>query len=255
MSTPTVLITGATAGFGKAMAEKFSAGGYTVIIAGRRADKLATLKEELEMAFGNAVHTLCFDVRRHSAVNEAFVSLAQYTNYIDILINNAGLAAGLEMFGEASMDDWEQMIDTNVKGLLYVTRAALPYLRKSNNPYIFNIGSTAGRYVYEKGTVYNASKFAVDALSQGMRIDLLKENMRVTLIEPGAAETEFSLVRFKGDAEKARKVYEGYEPLHAADIADAVWYCAHTPKHVCINELMITPTAQANPFYVNRRLS
>ncbi len=170
-----------------------------------------------------------------------------------MLVNNAGLAAGLDLFQDASMDDWEQMIDTNVKGLLYLTRQVIPTMIERSSGHIINIGSTAGKYVYKKGNVYCGTKFAVDALTEAMRIDLLKHIIKVTAVHPGAAETEFSIVRFKGDEQKAASVYKGFEPLTANDVADVVLYCAMLPKHVCINEVIVTPTAQASPYYINRQ--
>jgi NADP-dependent 3-hydroxy acid dehydrogenase YdfG len=169
-----------------------------------------------------------------------------------LLVNNAGLALGRDFFDEAQMDDWETMIDTNLKGLIYVTRALLPQLQRSSNPQIINIGSTAAKEVYEKGNVYCASKHAVDALSQSMRIDLLRLGIRVTAVHPGAAETEFSLVRFKGDEEMAKSVYKGFTPLSAQDVADVVFYCTTLPPHVCINDLVVTATAQANSYYFHK---
>ena len=170
---------------------------------------------------------------------------------MSILINNAGLAAGRDYFEEASLDDWDTMIDTNVKGLLYVTKAVVPFMiERGTGGHIINIGSTAGKEVYEKGNTYCASKFAVNALSQAMRIDLLRHKIKVTAIHPGAADTEFSLVRFKGDRAQASKVYEGYQPLSAEDVAAVVYYCSSLPPHVCINDLVLTCTAQANSFYL-----
>lgn len=248
----TILITGATSGFGKAIAEKFAENNFRIIITGRRKNRLEEASKSLKERFHTDVITLNFDVRRKKEVNEAVASLSDEWKQIDFLVNNAGLAAGFDMIHEGYTDDWDQMIDTNVKGLLYITRAIAPLMVERKQGHIINIGSTASKYVYEKGNVYCASKFAVDALSQGMRIDLLKHNIKVTAIHPGAAETEFSVVRFKGDEEKANAVYKGYQPLIAEDIADVVFYCSTLPPHVCINELVITPTAQANPFYYNR---
>ena len=194
---------------------------------------------------------LIADVRNHESLQTAFETVLNTHPHIDILINNAGLASGLSHIQDGDVNDWDKMIDTNVKGLLYVTRAVLPLMKNSATPHVVNIGSTAAKYVYEKGNVYNASKFAVDALNQAMRIDLLKQGVKVTGIHPGAAETEFSLVRFGGDAEKAKAVYNGFKPLEAIDIADVCWYVCNLPAHVCINDLIITPTAQANPYYIN----
>lgn len=241
-----VLITGATAGFGKACARKFAEGKYNLIITGRRKERLVEVAADLETTYGIKCLPLVFDVRDKKAVETAIAGLPSEWQAIRILINNAGLALGRDYFEEADMSDWETMIDTNLKGLLYVTRASLPFLINNGNGHIINIGSIAGKEVYEKGNVYCASKAAVDAVSQGMRIDLLRHGIKVTAIHPGAVETEFSLVRFKGDTAKANAVYAGYTPLYAEDIADTVYYCATLPPHVCINDLVITPTAQAN---------
>lgn len=208
---------------------------------------------ELNTEYGVEVFILNFDVRDKHEVSRSVNSLPDNWKNIDILVNNAGLAAGLDLIQEGSIDDWDQMIDTNVKGLLYVTRAIVSLMIKNQKGHILNVGSTAAKYVYEKGNVYCATKFAVDALSQAMRIDLLRDHIKVTAVHPGAAETEFSTVRLKGDQEKAKAVYKGYQPLHAEDIADAVYYCATCPPHVCISEMVITPTAQANPFYIDRK--
>ncbi|ULQ53019.1 SDR family NAD(P)-dependent oxidoreductase [Flavihumibacter fluvii] len=248
-----VLITGATSGFGKACAEKFAAEKYDVIITGRRADRLSEMQKQLESQYGIACLPLLFDVRDKKVVTETIGSLPQQWQGITILVNNAGLALGRDFFDEADMDDWETMIDTNLKGLLYVSRAVLPFLLKTGAGHIINIGSIAGKEVYEKGNVYCASKYAVDAISKAMRIDLLRHGIKVTAIHPGAAETEFSMVRFKGDTEKADALYAGYTPLSAEDIADTVWYCASLPAHVCINDLVITCTAQANSYSTFRK--
>jgi NADP-dependent 3-hydroxy acid dehydrogenase YdfG len=244
----TILVTGATSGFGKAIAEIFAKNGYDVCITGRRAERLDALKRELETAYGVQVTTLQFDVRDRAAVVNAIDALKQQMSRIDILVNNAGLASGLSTIDEGDMDDWDVMIDTNVKGLLYVTRQVLPMMKEQGG-HVFNIGSTAGKLVYKNGNVYCATKFAVDALNQSMRIDLLPYSIKVTAINPGMAETEFSLVRFKGDEHRAESVYRGFEPLHAEDIANTVYYCATLPAHVCINDLTITCTNQANGIY------
>jgi len=243
------LITGASAGFGKATAEKFAANGYHVIITGRRADRLEELKKELEQQFGIEVLSLVFDVRNREIVFETLRQLPEKWQAIDVLVNNAGLALGRDYFDEANIDDWDTMIDTNVKGLLYVSRAILPFMIKRKSGHIINLGSVAAKDVYEKGNVYCASKQAVEAISKSMRIDLLQHHIKVTAIHPGAADTEFSLVRFKGNAAEAAKIYDGYTPLYAPDIAEAIYYCSNLPKHVCINDLVITCTAQANAFY------
>ncbi len=245
----TVFITGATSGFGKACAQRFAKEGYRVIINGRRAERLNELKEELQQQFKTEVHTLAFDVRSKEEVNHAIHTLPQEWQSIDVLINNAGLAAGRDLFDEASMDDWETMIDTNVKGLLYVSRAVLPYMTASKKGHIINIGSTAAKEVYERGNVYCATKAAVESISKAMRIDLLQHKIKVTAIHPGAAETEFSMVRFKGDKAKADAVYAGYTPLYAEDVAEVVYYTTTLPDHVCINDLVLTCLAQANSFY------
>jgi 3-hydroxy acid dehydrogenase/malonic semialdehyde reductase len=242
----TIMITGATAGFGKATAVKFAQNGYNIIITGRRKERLNGLEKEL-LAYGNIkVLSLNFDVRDRDEVASVISNLPAEWQAIDILINNAGLAVGLDHIDEGNIDDWERMIDTNVKGLLYVTRAVAPLMVKQNSGHIFNIGSIAGKENYENGNVYCASKSAVDSLSRSMRIDLLKNNIRVTHIAPGMAETEFALVRFKGDEEKAKAVYKGIDALTAGDIADTIYYCATLPAHVCINDLVITPAQQAS---------
>jgi 3-hydroxy acid dehydrogenase / malonic semialdehyde reductase len=247
-----VLITGATAGFGKAMAQKFAANNYNVIITGRRSDRLHELQQELIATYKTDAFSLVFDVRDKDSVFNAINGLPEAWKAIDILINNAGLAAGRDYFEEASLDDWDVMIDTNVKGLMYVSKAVLPYMLKNGQGHIINLGSVAGKEVYEKGNAYCASKYAVDALSKSMRIDLLRHKVRVTAIHPGAAETEFSLVRFKGDEAAANKMYEGYTPLSAADVADVVYYTTTVPPHVCINDLVLTCVAQANAMYLYR---
>ena len=243
----TIFITGATSGFGLAIARRFAAGGYHLIITGRRAERLEALAQELSVEGKVQVTPLTFDVRDKSAVSAAIESVSHLS--IDILVNNAGLAAGLSTIDEGNTDDWDQMIDTNVKGLLYVTRAITPQMVARRSGHIINIGSTAGKLVYKNGGVYCGTKHAVDALNQAMRIDLLPHRIKVTAINPGAAETEFSVVRFKGDAERAKSVYAGFQPLQAEDIADAVWYCANLPAHVCVNDLTLTCITQANGFY------
>jgi NADP-dependent 3-hydroxy acid dehydrogenase YdfG len=246
-----ILITGASSGFGKAIATKFAAGGWNVIITGRRKEKLDELAKALEANYG--IKTLClnFDVQDKKAVFGNLQNLPTEWQAIHILVNNAGLALGRDSFENANLEDWETMIDTNVKGLLYASKAVLPMLIKEKG-HIINIGSTAGKEVYKDGNVYCASKHAVDAISKAQRIDLLPYQIKVTAIHPGAADTEFSVVRFKGDAEKAKAVYNGYTPLMAEDIADTVWYVANTPAHVCINDLVITCTAQANSMYLQK---
>ena len=250
----TIMITGATAGFGQATAVRFAKNGYNIIITGRRKERLDELEKEL-LSYGKIkVLSLNFDVRKRDEVASIIGSLPAEWKAIDILINNAGLAVGLDHIDTGNIDDWDRMIDTNVKGLLYVTRAVAPLMVARNKGHIFNIGSIAGKEAYENGNVYCASKFAVDALSKSMRIDLLKNNIKVTHIAPGMAETEFSLVRFKGDEEKAKVPYKGIDALTADDIADAIYYCATLPAHVCINDLVITPTQQAGVNHNFRRV-
>jgi 3-hydroxy acid dehydrogenase/malonic semialdehyde reductase len=249
----TIMVTGATSGFGKAIALRFAKNGYKVIITGRRKDRLGMLEKDLLSLGNTGVLSLNFDVRKNDEVIKAIQTLPQEWKSIDILVNNAGLAVGFSHIDEGVTDDWERMIDTNVKGLLYITRAVAPLMVARKSGYIFNIGSIAGKEVYENGNVYCASKSAVDSISKAMRIDLLKHNIRVTHIAPGMAETEFSIVRFKGDRAKADAVYKGFEALTADDIADVIYYCASVPAHVCINDLVITPTQQASAYYSYRK--
>jgi 3-hydroxy acid dehydrogenase / malonic semialdehyde reductase len=248
----TVFITGATAGFGQACAYKFAANNYNIILNGRRAEKLQQVKQHIEEQYQVTCLTLPFDVQDKNAVFTAINNLPAQWNKIDVLVNNAGLALGRDYFDEASLQDWETMIDTNVKGLLYVSKAVVPLMIAQKKGHIINLGSTAGKEVYEKGNVYCATKSAVDAISKAMRIDLLQHYIKVTAIHPGAAETEFSLVRFKGNESAAKNVYEGYQPLKADDVADVIYYAASLPPHVCINDLVLTCTQQANSFYLNK---
>jgi NADP-dependent 3-hydroxy acid dehydrogenase YdfG len=220
-----------------------------VCITGRREPRLVELKNELESKYSVKVITLVFDVRDNEQVKAAIQFLKQQVTHIDLLVNNAGLASGLATIDEGDVDDWNLMIDTNVKGLLYVTRQVAPLMKAQASGHIINIGSTAGKQVYRNGNVYCATKFAVDALTQAMRIDLLPYGVKVTGINPGMAETEFSLVRFKGDEERARGIYSGVNPLRAEDIADIAWFCAALPPHVCINDLTVTCLTQASSFY------
>lgn len=248
-----ILITGATAGFGKATAELFAENGYDLIITGRRKDRLSELKTNLEGQFSVSVLCLDFDIRDKDATESALESIPVDQREIDILVNNAGLAAGKDPIQSGSIDDWERMIDTNVKGLLYVTRRIAPWMVERQSGHIINIGSTAGKEVYANGNVYCASKHAVDALTKAMRIDLLGKGIKVTQIAPGAAETEFSLVRFHGDEDKAKKVYDGYQPMSAEDIAGLIWMATQLPSHLCINDLVVTSLSQANSFYIDRK--
>lgn len=256
MSFPIILITGATSGFGEATARRFAAEGWRIIITGRRKERLEALRKELEGLHGSldqpSVHALHFDVRDNAAVMAAIASLPATWSAIDVLVNNAGLAAGLDPIQEGQLEDWERMLDTNVKGLLHVSRAIIPGMIARGKGHIINIGSTAGKEVYPKGNVYCASKHAVDALSKGMRQDLLPHGIKVTQIAPGLAETEFSVVRFHGDEQKARTPYQGLTPLRGEDIANLVWFTATLPPHVCINDLVVTPTAQASSMVVHR---
>jgi len=243
----TILITGATSGFGQACARKFAASGNRLIITGRRKERLEDLRQELQGSV--EVLPLAFDVRDRDAVFAAINEIPPSWRKIDILINNAGLALGKDYVDEASLEDWETMIDTNLKGFLYVTKAVLPFIIASGSGHIINLGSVAGKEIYEKGNVYCGTKAAVDAISHSMRIDLLRHGIKVTAIHPGAADTEFSTVRFHGDEDQAKKTYKGFTPLSADDVADTIHYCASLPPHVCINDLVMTCTAQADAIY------
>lgn len=251
----TAFITGATSGIGKATAEILGENGINLIITGRRESLLKELKENLKKDFPIEVLDLCFDVRKKEEVNNAIQNLDDHWKKIDILINNAGLAAGLSHIQDGNMDHWERMIDTNIKGLLYVSRAVLPLMIKNGNGHVVNIASTAGKEVYENGNVYCSTKHAVDAISKAMRIDMLVEGIKVTSINPGLVETEFSIVRFDGDKEKAKIPYKGMKPLTGKDIAEIIWFALNRPDHVNINDIIITPKAQANSFYVHRENS
>ncbi len=248
-----VFITGATSGIGKACAEKFAADGDDLIINGRRKERLEDLKKELQEKYNVEVLCAGFDVQKKEEVFETINQFPEKWKAIDILINSAGLALGRDLFDEANMVDWETMIQTNINGLLYVSKAVIPFMISKNSGHIINLGSTAGDDVYERGNVYCATKSAVEAINEAMRIDLLQHRIKVTNVKPGAVETEFSLVRFKGDEEKAEKVYEGLVPLSARDVADTIFYCASLPPNVCINELQITCVAQANAIYSYKR--
>lgn len=243
-----VLVTGSTAGFGKAIALKFAEHGYNVIINGRRTDRLAQLEKEIKETYNTKVFSLPFDVRDKDAVSNALNSLPHDWKKIDVLVNNAGLAQGLSTIQEGDINDWEVMIDTNIKGLLYVSRIVMPWMIENGKGHIINLGSIAGKEAYAKGNVYCATKHAVDAISKSMRIDLLPHGIKVTSINPGAAETEFSLARFKGDVARATSVYQGYMPLQAEDIAEVAYFAASRPVHVVLNDIIITPLAQANTY-------
>jgi 3-hydroxy acid dehydrogenase / malonic semialdehyde reductase len=248
-----VFITGATSGFGKAAAYKFATQGYDLIINGRRTDRLQELADDIEKKYNVAVLQLPFDVRLEKEVFEAIAGIPEDWKAIDVLINNAGLAAGRDYFEEGNVDDWNVMIDTNVKGFLYVAKAVSQLMAARKTGHIINLGSVAGKQVYEKGNVYCASKYAVDALNQGMRIDLLRHGIKVTAINPGAAETEFSLVRFKGDEATASSIYNGLKPLTPEDVAEVIFYCTTLPPHVCINDLTLSCLQQADAIYFNRQ--
>jgi 3-hydroxy acid dehydrogenase/malonic semialdehyde reductase len=248
-----ILVTGATSGFGKAIAEKFASEKWNCIITGRREDRLHAFADELRDKYDVRVLSLVFDVQHKDEVFNQLGNLPEEWKNIDILVNNAGLALGRDSFENASIEDWDTMIDTNVKGLYYVTKAILPTMTERKQGHIINLGSTAAKEVYVNGNGYCASKHAVDAFSKSMRVDLLPYNIKVTCINPGAAETEFALVRFKGDPEKAKSIYKGYTPLYAEDVANTIYFCATLPPHVCINDLIITCTAQANNFYFHNK--
>ena len=247
------MITGATSGIGRATARILAQDGHHLILTGRRRERLEALRDELTRDYPKChVLTLTFDVRRRDAVDEAIASLPEDWRAIDTLVNNAGLAVGLEPLHEGDPDDWERMIDTNIKGLLYVTRAIAPGMADRRAGHIVNLGSIAGREVYPGGAVYCATKYAVRALSQGMRQDLLPYGIRVNLICPGAVETEFSLVRFKGDNQRAASVYDGYTPLTADDIARTIRFALTAPAHVDLQDILVMPTAQADARTVHR---
>ncbi len=247
MKNEFILITGATAGFGEATAKLYAAKGYNLILTGRRKERLQNIQETLSKEFGIQVEILCFDVCDYEATKQAIDSLDDSVKKsITILINNAGLAVGRGPIDEGLLDDWNRMIDTNIKGVLHVTKAVLPFFKENHTGHIVNIASIAGKEVYPGGNVYCATKHAVDALSKAMRIDLLPYSIKVTNIAPGAAETEFSEVRFKGDKKQATMVYEGFSPLVAQDIAESIYFVTSRPNHVTINDLTIMPTAQGS---------
>jgi NADP-dependent 3-hydroxy acid dehydrogenase YdfG len=248
------MITGATSGIGLACAEKFAANGDNIILTGRRAGRLNSIADELKSKYGIKAEILNFDVRDKEAVFTSVGTLSEEWMMIDILVNNAGLAVGLNTIQEGEIDDWERMIDTNVKGLLYVTRAILPGMVQRKSGHIINVGSIAGKEVYLNGNVYCGTKHAVDALTKAIRIDTVQYGIKVTQIAPGAVETEFSIVRFKGDKDRADGVYKGFEPLHPDDIADSIYYVTTLPTHVNINDLLIMPTAQASATYLHKEL-
>lgn len=248
----TILISGATAGIGKACAMEFAKKGHQLVLTGRRAERLTALKDQLEKEFSIKVFTLNFDIRHQEEVAEAIASIPENFRNIDILVNNAGLAAGVNPIDKGDLSDWEQMIDTNVKGLLYLSKEIIPIFKEKNAGHIINIGSIAGKMAYPNGNVYCATKSAVQALTEGMRIDLLTYGIKVSQVAPGAVETEFSLVRLKGDQKAAKKVYKGYQPLVAEDIANVVSYISDLPPHMNINDILVMPTAQANAYMYHK---
>lgn len=247
------LITGASSGIGKCTAEIFAKNGYDVIITGRRHEKLTELKQAITQKYGVKALPLCFDIRNQKEVEKQINELPPAFKAIDILVNNAGLAAGLSAIQDGNIDHWERMIDTNIKGLLYITKHVSKLMMERNAGHIINIGSIAGKEVYANGNVYCASKHAVDALNKGMRIDLLPYNIKVSAVNPGMVETEFSIVRFDGDEERAKKVYNGMKPLLPEDVAETVFWIASRPSHVNINEIIIMPSVQANSTTVLRK--
>jgi NADP-dependent 3-hydroxy acid dehydrogenase YdfG len=250
----TVLITGATSGICEATARAYAAAGDKLIITGRRGDRLQALKAELKATYGAEVCVAAFDVREQAMCEAAIEALPEKFRQIDVLVNNAGLAAGLEHVNDGNPDDWNVMIDTNIKGLLYISRVVVNLMVENGiRGHVVNIGSIAGTQVYENGNVYCATKHAVHALSQGMRIDFLRQGIRVTEIRPGMVETEFSIVRFHGDKQRADGVYAGLQPLTGKDVAEAVVWATSQPDHVHINEIVLTPTAQADSFYNVRK--
>jgi NADP-dependent 3-hydroxy acid dehydrogenase YdfG len=248
------LISGATSGIGMASAHKLAEKGFNLIITGRRQSLLENIRKELGIKYKCDVLPLNFDIRDLQQVDEMIDGLSESWKKIDVLINNAGLAAGLSAIQDGDLDDWEQMIDTNIKGLLYITRKIVPIMITNGHGHIINLSSIAGKEVYPNGNVYCATKHAVDAISKAMRIDLIKHNIKVTSIAPGMVETEFSLVRFKGDKVLADKVYEGFTPLFAEDVAEAIMFAITRPAHVNIDDMLIMPTAQASAVIVNREI-
>lgn len=246
------LITGATSGIGEATAHRLAADGYNLILTGRREDRLDDVSTRIAEQYEVDILTLCFDVRSSEEVNAAIDMIPEEFLPIDVLVNNAGLASGLSLIQDGDVEDWEAMIDTNIKGLLYITRRVAPMMAERKRGHIINIGSIAGLYAYEKGNVYCATKFAVNAISQSLRVDLLKDHVKVTEVKPGMVDTEFSLVRYHGDQAKADSTYNGLKPLSGMDIANVISWVLSQPEHVNINDIVVTPTAQANAYYVNR---
>src|SRR3990172_9229716 len=252
MKNKTIFITGATSGIGLSCAGVFAEKGANLILAGRRKERLKEIETDLKKKFKTKSLIFQLDVRKYSSVKKAVDGLPEKWKNIDVLVNNAGLSRGLDKLHEGRLDDWEEMIDTNIKGLLYVSRMVIPLMIKRNSGHIINIGSIAGHEVYPKGSVYCATKHAVDAITKGMRLDLVDSNIRVTTIDPGMVETEFSLVRFRGNKDKAKVVYTGITPLTPGDIADAVFYAASRPENVVVAEMLLLPNKQASSTIVFR---
>jgi serine 3-dehydrogenase len=248
-----ILVTGASSGIGEACARRLARDGANLILWARRLDRLTRLADGLESEHGGRVHVAAVDVRDRAAVNAAAAAIAEAGDAPDVLINNAGLAAGMSKVHEGDPDDWDRMIETNVTGLLNVSRAILPLMVAQDRGHVVNIGSTASHIAYPAGNVYGATKFAVHGLTQGMNIDMVGTNVRVSSVDPGFVETEFSMVRFHGDTEKAKHVYDGFEPLTGADVADAIAYVINAPPHVNVANMLIMPTAQRNVYVVHRK--
>ncbi len=253
LNNKTTLITGATSGIGRACALFFAAEGSNLILNARREEPLFQLKEELETKYGISCHVSKCDVRDLTSVKAFVKSIPESFQKVDILINNAGLARGFDAVQTGSIEDWDEMIDTNIKGLLYITREVLPLMTAHNEGHIINLGSAAGHDVYPKGNVYCATKYAVKALSEGFRMDLLEHGIKVTSVDPGMVETNFSVIRFHGDEDKAKNVYKGFDPLTAEDIADVILFAATRPLNVNLNQIIMTPRAQANTIFISRK--
>lgn len=251
----TVLITGATSGIGRSCAHRFAKEGHKIIITGRRKERLESIADELKSQYQSQVSILSFDVTKREQVIKAISILPEEFRFIDVLVNNAGLALGLKPIHEGEPEQWETMIDTNIKGLLFVTHAVVPLMVENGRGHVINIGSIAGREAYSSGNVYCATKAAVDSLTKAMRIDLVTKNIKVTQVAPGAVETEFSMVRFSGDEAAAKAVYQGFNPLTPDDVAEVVHYVTTLPPHVNINDLLIMPAAQASASIIHRRNS
>ena len=247
------MVTGATSGIGYSTATIFASNGWDVIITGRRAERLEKIAIELNDKYRVNILTLAFDVKNYEETAQAINGLPAEWQMIDVLVNNAGLASGLTPIQEGDLSDWETMIDTNIKGLLYVSRLIAPIMIRNKRGHIINIGSIAGREIYPNGNVYCGTKAAVDYITRGMRVDMLKEGIRVTLVSPGAVNTEFSFVRFHGDQDRADAVYQGYQPLTGDDVAKVVWFAASLPPHININDITVVPTAQAGATMVHRQ--